>query len=118
MNALKHSGASNVEISLKQDGDRIRLKITDDGVGFDTNAPGPEGHFGLAMMRERAQVAGADFAMTSSPGQGTTLSVGFPDSWLETPMPDEEDPDQDSDGQGGSLLPVAEPAPKPQSVPA
>jgi signal transduction histidine kinase len=116
MNALKHSGASTIEISLKQVDDRIRLMIKDDGVGFDTSAPGPEGHFGLAMMRERAQVAGADFEMTSAPGQGTTLSVGFPDSWLQTDS--EEDPDPDPDDPGGSLVPVAEPAPSPQVVSA
>jgi len=118
MNALKHSGASVVEISLKQDGDRIRLTIADNGAGFDTSAAGPEGHFGLAMMRERAQVAGADFEMTSAPGQGTRLSVGFPDSWLVTAEEEgeEKDPDQSEDGPGTSLLPVAEPAPKPETV--
>jgi signal transduction histidine kinase len=116
MNALKHSGASAVAIRLKAEGDRIRLQIKDDGLGFDTSAPGPEGHFGLAMMRERALVAGGEFDMTSSPGHGTTISVSFPDSWVEADQ-DEESPPPPAE-LGGSLAPVAEPAPSPESVPA
>jgi signal transduction histidine kinase len=115
MNALKHSGASAVEISLKTHDDRIVLRIKDNGVGFDTAGPGPEGHFGLSMMRERANVAGAEFEMTSSPGEGTTIEVRFPGSWLEEESPEDSD---DPPAQGGTLLPVAEPSPSPESVPA
>jgi len=114
MNALKHSGASAVEISLKSRDDRIVLGIKDNGLGFDTSAAGPEGHFGLSMMRERAQVAGAQFDMKSSPGMGTTIEVAFPDSWLEN-APQAEAAE---DGPGGTLVPVAEPSPSPESVPA
>jgi hypothetical protein len=39
-------------------------------VGFDIDAPGPEGHFGLAMMRERAQVAGGTYSVESVRGRG------------------------------------------------
>jgi signal transduction histidine kinase len=115
MNALKHSGASAVEISLKSQDDRVVLGIRDNGLGFDTSAPGPEGHFGLSMMRERAQVAGGEFNLTSSPGVGTTIEVAFPDSWVGTDPPEDSEPPQDS---GGTLVPVAEPSPSPESVPA
>ena len=37
-------------------------------------APGPEGHFGMAMMRERAQVGGGTFEVESAPGEGATAS--------------------------------------------
>src|SRR6185436_8585064 len=95
-------------------GEQVEVQIKDNGVGFDTSAPGPEGHFGLSMMRERALVAGGTYEITSSPGQGTTVSVVFPDSWVQEDSG--EDPEQQ--GQGGTLVPLAEPPPSPESVPA
>ena len=82
MNAMKHSGGTNVWLDLRMEDDDVLLTIRDDGVGFDTDAPGPEGHFGLAMMRERAQVAGGTYSVQSARGRGTTISVRLPSSWL------------------------------------
>jgi signal transduction histidine kinase len=115
MNSLKHSGASTVTISLQRQDDHFQLEVRDDGIGFDTSTPGPEGHFGLAMMRERAQVAGATFEMRSSPGEGTAVIVSFPDSWIQ-----EEGLEDLGVGREGnpSLSPVAEPSPSPRSVSA
>jgi signal transduction histidine kinase len=96
MNSLKHSGAGNVWISLGQKEDVVELVIRDDGIGFDTEGPGPEGHFGLTMMRERAQVAGGTFRVESVPGEGTTIRASFPTSWLDEetqPTPDSEPSD-------------------------
>jgi signal transduction histidine kinase len=115
MNALKHSGASSIQISLSREDDGVRLEVKDDGLGFDVSAPGPEGHFGLAMMRERAEVAGAKFTMRSAPGEGTVVTVAFPDSWLQE---DGADDLNTSLLAGPSLSPVAEPSPSPQSVSA
>jgi signal transduction histidine kinase len=83
MNSLKHSGASTISITLEEHEKEVQLEIRDDGVGFDTSAPGPEGHFGLAMMRERAQVAGGSLELTSAPGEGTAVTATFPRAWLE-----------------------------------
>ncbi len=83
MNALKHAHASNVWISVGQRGEFIELELRDDGRGFDISAPGPEGHFGMAMMRERAQVGGGVFDVESAPGEGATIKVGFPISLLQ-----------------------------------
>ena len=66
------------------------MVLRDDGVGFDVEAPGPEGHYGMTMMRERATVGGGTFAMQSVPGEGTTITVRFPTSWLQ----EEESQDQ------------------------
>jgi signal transduction histidine kinase len=82
MNALKHAQARTVEISVKQVGDEVELVLRDDGVGFDPEAPPPEGHYGLTMMRERAAVAGGTIRMESAPGKGTTITVRMPTSWL------------------------------------
>ena len=105
MNALKHASAKNVWISLKEREESVELTVRDDGVGFDPEASLPEEHFGMAMMRERAQVAGGTFTVDSTLGEGTRVSVQFPRSWLQAEGHTDED-----DGPS-SLLPVAEPAP-------
>jgi signal transduction histidine kinase len=83
MNSLKHAQASNMWISVRQDGDEVEMVLRDDGVGFDVDAPEPEGHFGLTMMRERALVGGGTYEVASKPGEGATTTVRFPTSWLQ-----------------------------------
>jgi signal transduction histidine kinase len=83
MNSLKHARASDFWIDVHQDDEWIVLGLRDNGVGFDTAAPGPEGHFGMAMMRERAQVGGGTFDVESAPGEGTAITVRFPSSLLQ-----------------------------------
>jgi len=79
-NVAKHAKASQVEIDLKQEEAVIELRIRDDGQGFD-----PEqtfsGHYGLSMMRERAEAVGALLSITSQPGHGTELTI----RWMKTP---------------------------------
>jgi signal transduction histidine kinase len=82
MNSLKHAKATDMFISVRQDED-IVLTLRDTGVGFDTTAPGPEGHYGMAMMRERAQVGGGSFEVESTLGEGTTITVRFPTDLLQ-----------------------------------
>ena len=83
MNALKHAQATDVWISVRKVEDHIELELADNGIGFDTSAPGPEGHFGMAMIRERAQVGGGSCDVESQPGQGTTITVRFPLALLQ-----------------------------------
>lgn len=83
MNSLKHARASNMWVMVKQDGDEVEMVLRDDGVGFDSDAPEPEGHYGLTLMRERANVAGGTFAVKAAPGQGASIKVRFPTSWLQ-----------------------------------
>jgi signal transduction histidine kinase len=87
MNALKHAGAANMWLTVRQDGDEVELVLRDDGVGFDADAPEPEGHYGLTMMRERATVGGGTFSVSSAQGSGTTITVRFPTSWLQAEGP-------------------------------
>ena len=98
MNALKHAGASTITIELEPHDDVVELRIRDDGVGFDADGPSPDGHFGLAMMRERAQVAGGTFKIESKPGEGTTVTATFAQSWL-----DGEEQSEPSDAPNGSM---------------
>jgi signal transduction histidine kinase len=82
MNALKHAQPRDVWIGVREEANDIVLTLRDNGVGFDTTAPGPEGHFGMAMMRERAHVGGGRFEAQSAPGEGTTITVRFPTALL------------------------------------
>jgi signal transduction histidine kinase len=83
MNALKHADPTDVWIAVTENGDHIVLSLRDNGEGFDAGAPGPEGHFGMAMMRERAQVGGGKFEVVSAPGDGTAITVRFPTALLQ-----------------------------------
>jgi signal transduction histidine kinase len=122
MNTLKHANASNVWLTVKEEGDQFELVLRDDGDGFDTEAPGPEGHFGLAMMRERAQVGGGTYEIESEPGTGTTVIVRFPTALLQREGAGGAPQAGASDTRGASPgTPGAEDAPEgqsPESVPA
>ncbi len=75
-NIAKHAGASKVEIYevyLKQEDAAIELRIRDDGRGFDPEQT-TSGHYGLSMMRERAEAVGALLSIISQPGHGTELT--------------------------------------------
>jgi two-component system sensor histidine kinase DegS len=82
MNAIKHAEASSITISLEPTPEGARLSVADDGKGFDVEAGEPEGHYGLTMMRERAQVSGGTFKIESAEGKGTTVTADFPTSWM------------------------------------
>jgi len=83
MNALKHAEPTEIWIAVTEADQDIVLELRDNGSGFDTDAPGPEGHFGMAMMRERAKVGGGTLDVTSAPDDGTTITVRFPIDLLQ-----------------------------------
>jgi PAS domain S-box-containing protein len=78
-NIAKHANASQVEIDLRRDRDGLELHIRDNGRGFATNELAPAGHYGLSMMRERAESVKAELTLVSHPGQGTDLSLRWRD---------------------------------------
>jgi PAS domain S-box-containing protein len=71
-NVAKHAKASRVDIDLKYEGTAIELRVRDDGKGFDPEQTIP-GHYGLSMMRERAEAVGAQLSIMSQPRHGTEL---------------------------------------------
>ena len=74
---VRHANAKLVKVDLAYEEKKIHLTIADDGVGFEgaINSTGPEGHFGLRGMRERAAHIGAELNVTSRLGQGTRIDV-------------------------------------------
>jgi signal transduction histidine kinase len=77
-NALKHSGAATIHITLLQEDGAVRLRVSDDGCGFDPRALPRSKHFGMELMRERVELAGGALAIDSSPGIGTSIVVRLP----------------------------------------
>jgi signal transduction histidine kinase len=78
-NVARHSSASRVNLSLSTADGILRLRVEDDGVGFDIDeAFSRRDSFGLAGMRERVTLAGGRFAVESRPGQGATVYVELP----------------------------------------
>ncbi|HCT79500.1 MAG TPA: diguanylate cyclase [Micromonosporaceae bacterium] len=74
-NALRHSGAANIEVSLGNTGDRLICEIKDDGAGI---GPAVGRGMGLASMRERAARVKGTLSVTSEPGKGTTVTLVVP----------------------------------------
>jgi signal transduction histidine kinase len=80
-NALKHSQAENLLISLRKGEASVSLEIRDDGVGFDSTLPlNPKaiGSWGLLNMRERAEAIGGTLRVESGQGNGTRIIVKIP----------------------------------------
>jgi signal transduction histidine kinase len=79
-NVRKHARATRVTVRLWQAEARWHLEVRDDGRGFDPATPLPPGqqHFGLPIMRERAESLGGTFAVRSAPGAGTVVLAVIP----------------------------------------
>lgn len=73
-NIHKHTTAQQVSIHLDSTAQHIRLKIKDDGQGFNPQAIRGD-HFGIKIMQERARSIQAEFKVESQPNQGTTLEL-------------------------------------------
>jgi signal transduction histidine kinase len=78
-NAMRHGHAGSVDVSLSQQS-WLRLRVTDDGRGFDAAARAArrDAGFGLQSMEERAQALGGGLVVRSAPGAGTTIEVALP----------------------------------------
>jgi signal transduction histidine kinase len=76
-NASRHGGAGVIEVGL-ENGDGLRLSVTDDGIGFDpANVVDGEG-FGLSTMRARTRDLGGELRITRRPEGGTQVEVLIP----------------------------------------
>jgi signal transduction histidine kinase len=76
-NAVRHSGARTIKLHVWQEDVSVRLSVEDDGVGFSVGGA-KQGHFGLQLMKERAEAAQGSVILESSLGRGTRLVASLP----------------------------------------
>ena len=82
-NAFLHAQAGRIEVEIGYERQRLRLLVRDDGKGIDEKVlaeGGRPGHFGLAGMRERAQLVGGKLAVFTRPDSGTEVELTIPAS--------------------------------------
>ena len=80
-NVVKHSRAQNAHVLIDMEDGRFRVKVTDDGAGFDPQTlgtPTAEGGFGLYSIRERLIAIDGSLRIESSPGAGTVVTAVLP----------------------------------------
>ena len=75
-NAIRHAHAERIDVQLGATDGRVRLTVTDDGVGFDPAAAKLRARrLGLTSMEERAEALGGRLEIRSEPGAGTTVEL-------------------------------------------
>lgn len=76
-NIRKYANAGKIHVCIRVEDGRIRLLVSDDGLGFDQGHVGAGGH-GISGMRHRAQMFGGDLSLQSAPGKGTQVTAYIP----------------------------------------
>jgi signal transduction histidine kinase len=77
-NSVRHNGGAAIHVSLTHAAQQIRLRITDEGKGFDVEHAVHNGGLGLVSMRERVRQVNGSIRITSSPGHGARIEVNVP----------------------------------------
>ena len=81
-NVVKHAQAQFIRISVQEMNAQIRVKVEDDGVGFDTSRIGVQNDtgsgFGLLNLRVRLEHMNGEFLVDSRPGSGTRIELAAP----------------------------------------
>jgi signal transduction histidine kinase len=77
-NLAKHAAVTEAQVTLLTTGPELLLRVQDQGVGFDPAAVRSQPGLGMSSMEERARLIQAKLAITSAPGQGTTVEVRVP----------------------------------------
>jgi len=81
-NVARHAHASHASVVVRFTDRDLKIEIRDDGTGFfSPDHPGDltaGGHYGILGMHERAEIIGAKLQITSTPGNGTFVSLSLP----------------------------------------
>ena len=83
VNAVKHADPTRIDVTVREEGGRLLLEISDDGVGIDTaqaDRAVQAGHVGLAMVRRRVEDAGGELEIATRLDGGTHSRVVLPGS--------------------------------------
>jgi signal transduction histidine kinase len=84
-NAVKHSGADRIAVSLRRSERELELMVQDNGKGFGPDRRrsaenGSREGMGLDGMMERVELSGGRIDIQSSPGEGTTIAARWPET--------------------------------------
>jgi signal transduction histidine kinase len=82
-NAFRHAHAHQIEVEIRYDDQDFRLRVRDDGRGFDpavSPSEGRAGHYGLPGMKERAKIVGGKLTVWSEVDAGTEVELQIPAS--------------------------------------
>ena len=77
VNAVKHARPHSVGIDLKKSNRHVTLRVDDDGIGFPSRLPEPQG-LGLRLMSHGAALIGADLKISRNPNGGTSVICRVP----------------------------------------
>jgi signal transduction histidine kinase len=80
-NAFRHGHATHVDVEIRYDREQFRLRVQDDGKGFDEALlprQAAAGHYGVPGMRERATLMGGTLTVWSNVGAGTAVELCIP----------------------------------------
>ncbi|MDG4715412.1 sensor histidine kinase [Winogradskyella marincola] len=75
-NTLKYAEAETLKVYLEYATDKLKIKVEDDGVGFDLKSA--EQGSGMTNMKKRAELIEAEFNLESEPDKGTVLTITYP----------------------------------------
>jgi DNA-binding NarL/FixJ family response regulator/anti-sigma regulatory factor (Ser/Thr protein kinase) len=100
-NVRRHAGVDSARLIFTEYADEVQVIIEDDGRGFDPNSveastadpnslDGSDGHFGLAIMRERAAASSGRLEVRSRPGEGTQVIICLPRAISQSVKPSRE----------------------------
>ena len=81
-NAFRHARARRIEVEIRYEAQKFRVRVRDDGIGMDKSVlhRGRAGHWGLPGMRERAKSIGGQLEVWSEQGAGTEVEMTIPAS--------------------------------------
>jgi len=78
-NVARHASAGRLSVRLDCSAKDVRVKVRDDGIGFDPRTHGDDGkHLGLQGMKERVALLSGTIEINSSPGKGTEIQITIP----------------------------------------
>lgn len=75
-NIQKYANASIIEVDVLMHYHKLKMKISDNGIGFNTDKV--KAGIGLANMKRRAELFSGKFEINSSPGNGCEIIIGIP----------------------------------------
>lgn len=86
-NAIRHAEPAHILVHVKYESASLYLSVRDDGRGFQADrATARYGHFGIAVMEERARKLGGSFRIQELAGAGTEVRVRVPFNAIQQPV--------------------------------